>query len=151
MNLLKAAAVGVLAAIVMFVLMIFTIRQGLAPFNVTPSAAMLTKLGINVGPLALLVHFGYGAFWSMVLVYWFQDRTNIAKGIYLAVGLWLFMMLVYSPIIGWGPFGFGQASRLPAGDPLYLQSGPKYLIATFVLHLIYGTIIGWLDPLWIKT
>ena len=133
----------------MFFLMIFAIRLGIAPFNGPPSAAMLTKMSINVGPLALLVHLAYGAFWSIALVYWFEERTSAVKGIYLAFGLWLIMMIFYSPIIGWGLFGFGNAGALPRSSALYLQPGPKYLVATLVLHLIYGWIIGWLNPVWI--
>lgn len=151
MKWVKAAVVGILGALVMFILIAFAIQRGIAPFNIPPSAAMLTKLGINVGPLALLVHFGYGAFWSMVLVYVFQERTNVWNGMGLAGALWLIMMIVYSPIIGWGFFGFGGAgATLPSDDPLYLAPGPKYLVATLVLHLIYGAIIGWLNPLWIQ-
>ncbi len=60
------------------------------------------------------------------------------------------MMLVYSPIIGWGVFGFGGVGlRLPADDPLYLGSSVNYLGITLGLHLIYGTIIGTLNPAWI--
>lgn len=151
MKWIKAAVVGIVAALVMFIFIFGAIQSGMAPFNIPPSAAMLTKLAMNVGPLALLVHFGYGAFWSIVLVYWFQVTTSAAKGIYLALGLWLLMMIVYSPIIGWGFFGFGGAgATLPPDDPLYLAPGPQYLVATLVLHLIYGAIIGWLNPLWIR-
>lgn len=61
------------------------------------------------------------------------------------------MMIVYSPIVGWGFFGFGGVgSTLPPDDPLYLAPGPQYLVATLVLHLIYGAIIGWLNPLWLR-
>lgn len=151
MKWLKAAVVGIGAALAMYILMVLAIKSGAAPFNVPPSAAMLTRLGINVGPLALLLHFAYGAFWSMALVYWFEQRTGITNGIYVALGLWFIMMIIYSPIIGWGFFGFGgSGSVLPSNDPLYLAPGPKYLVATLVLHLVYGAIIGWLNPLWIK-
>jgi hypothetical protein len=150
MKWIKATAVGLIAALVMFFLMISAIRLGISPFNVPPSAAMLTRIGINVGLLALFVHLGYGVFWSIALVYWFQEDTSIAKGIYVALGLWLIMMIVYSPIIGWGLFGFGNAGELSRSNALYLEPGPKYLVATLVLHLIYGWIIGWLNPLWIN-
>jgi hypothetical protein len=61
------------------------------------------------------------------------------------------MMVVYSPLIGWGLFGFGGAGhQLAPSDPLYLGSPVKYVMATLVLHLIYGSIIGWLNPAWIR-
>lgn len=151
MRWIKSATVGALGSLIMFLIMIWAIQvSGIAPFNMPPSAAFLEVLGLNVGPLALLTHFGYGAFWSMVLVYLFGTDTSTGKGIGLALGLWLFMMVVYSPIIGWGLFGFGDAGQLPADHPLYLEPGPKYLVATLVLHLVYGTVIGWLNPRWIE-
>jgi len=42
--------------------------------------------------------------------------ANIAKGLGLAGVLWLIMMLVYSPIIGWGVFGFGGPGHALASD-----------------------------------
>jgi len=53
----------------MFLLMMLGIHgTGTAPFNLPPSAAFLGQFGLNMGPLPLLVHFGYGATWSLVLV-----------------------------------------------------------------------------------
>jgi len=151
MKWLKSAAVGAVGSLVMFAAMMVGINvTGIAPFNVPPSAAFLEQLGLNVGPLALLVHFGYGAFWSMVLVAWAGRDTSVGKGLTLAGGLWLFMMVVYSPIIGWGFFGFGDASSLAADAPLYLEPGPKYAVMTLLLHVVFGLIIGWLNPAWLS-
>lgn len=148
---LKAASVGIGGSLVMFILMVIGIKvTGIAPFDIPPSAAFLEKLGLHVGPLPLIVHFGYGAFWSMVFYALFQDEMSFYWGIMLALGLWLFMMIVYSPIIGWGFFGFGGADYAESSK-LYLEPGPKYLIATLVLHLIYGSILGFFNPLWIDT
>jgi len=149
MKWLKSAVVGALGSLVMFLLMMFGIHgAGIAPFNLPPSAAFLETLGLNMGPLPLLAHFGYGATWSLVLVGLFGADTNVKRGMYLAIGLWLFMMLVYSPIIGWGVFGFGSSHE--AGSMLHLGSPIKYIVATLVLHLIYGGIIGGLNPAWIQ-
>ena len=149
MKWIKSAVIGALGSLVMFLLMMFAIHgAGIAPFNLPPSAAFLEKLGLNVGPLPLLVHFGYGATWSVLLVALYGADTNVRRGAYLATALWLFMMIVYSPIIGWGVFGFG-ASYEP-GNVLHLGSPIKYIVATLVLHLIYGSIIGGLNPAWIQ-
>lgn len=151
MKWIKAAIVGALGALIMFVLMMLGINNGFAPFNVPPSAAFLTRLGLNIGPLALIGHFVYGMFWSIVLVVAFGRSTNWLKGIGLALALWLFMMLVYSPIIGWGVFGFGgPGHQLAPDNPLFLGAPIKYVVATLVLHLIYGGTIGWLNPVWIN-
>jgi len=152
MKWIKAAAVGALGSLVMFGLITFGIHgAGVAPFNLPPSAAALEIFGLNVGPLPLLVHFGYGATWSMGLIALYGSETDVGAGLTLSVGLWLFMMLVYSPVIGWGVFGFGGAGHaLPPDDPLYLGSPVKYLGATLVLHLIYGAVIGIVNPAWIE-
>ncbi|NGP89099.1 hypothetical protein [Fodinibius halophilus] len=144
MKWIKSAFSGLAGSFVMFIIMMVGIHAtGFAPFNTPPSAAFLHQLGLNIGPLPLIVHFGYGAFWSVVLYYFFKESVSIKEGIYLALALWGVMMLILSPIIGWGFFGFGGADELAADAPLYLESGPKYLIMTLILHLIYGAIIGW--------
>lgn len=153
MKWIKAAAIGALGSLVMFALIMLGIHGvGVAPFNLPPSAAFLEMLGLNVGPLPLLVHFGYGATWAMVLVALYGPDAGVTNGIGLAVVLWLVMMVVYSPLIGWGVFGFGGAGhQLAPSAPLYLGSPVKYVVATLVLHLIYGSIIGGLTPAWIAS
>ncbi|MDE2291602.1 MAG: hypothetical protein KGL53_05920 [Elusimicrobia bacterium] len=147
MRMFKAALAGAAGSLLMFLLMMVGIKGlHVAPFNVPPSAAFLIKLGITAKPLALLVHFGYGMFWSAVLVAIFGERTDIPKALGLAGSLWLFMMIVYSPLIGWGVFGVGGAGHLlPPGSPLHLGPAPKYIVATLLLHVVYGLTIGWLD------
>ena len=112
----KATVSGLTASLAMFIVMFIGIHvTGIAPFNVPPSAAFLETLGLNVGPVPLLVHFGYGAFWSVVLVGIVGSSANLKNGIGLAVGLWLVMMLALSPLIGWGVFG--QSPSVPTGRP----------------------------------
>jgi len=151
MKWVKAALIGALGSLIMFILMMIGIHgTGIAPFNQPPSAAFLQVLGLKVGPLPLVLHFLYGMFWSIILVALFQEKANVVKGIGLALVLWLIMMVVYSPILGWGFFGIGGSGhQLDVSDPLYIGSGVKYIVATLVLHLIYGGIIGWLNPVWI--
>lgn len=146
----KAALVGALGSAVMFVIIVAGIASDLAPFNLAPSSAFLERFGLNVEPLPLIVHFGYGILWSLILVASFEEKTTLAKGILMALTLWLIMMVVYSPMMGWGVFGFGAGAQLPSDHPMYLDYGLKYLFATFMLHLIYGFIIGWLNPIWIR-
>jgi len=150
MKWIKAAGIGLLGSLIMFLLMMLGIHgAGIAPFNTPPSAAFLMKLGLPAQPLGLIVHFGYGAFWSVLLVSLFENDLSIKKGLGIALAAWLIMMIIYSPIIGWGLFGFGDAHVLSATDPLYLEAGPKYLISTLILHLVFGAIIGWGDSRWV--
>lgn len=148
----KAGTAGFLAALVMFAFIYVGINvTGIAPFQVPPSAAFIVKvLGIapaTAKPLGLVVHFGYGIFWSIVLLALFWDHTTVGKGIGLSIFLWLLMMLALSPVIGWGFFGFGGSGV--EREVLQLGSGAKYVLITLVLHLIYGAIIGWVNSRWV--
>lgn len=147
-NYVKAGLVGLLGSLIMFIIMQITLAAGMAPFNVPPSAAFLISIGVPAKPLALIGHFLYGALWSIVLVAIYKEYVSFGKGILLSLILWLIMMVIVSPIIGWGLFGFGDASELAKDARLYLAPGPKYLVATLVLHLIFGAVLGWLNPAW---
>jgi hypothetical protein len=150
MKWIKAVTVGLIGSLFMFVLIMLGINAGVAPFNTPPSGAFLAKLGIaKGGPLPLLAHFGYGALGSVVLVAFAGRRTNASRGLLLAGALWLFMMLVYSPIIGWGVFGIGGPGHaLPADHALHLGVPVKYVASTAVLHLVYGAVVGWGNARW---
>jgi hypothetical protein len=75
----------------------------------------------------------------------------ILRGVGLALVLWLILMLIYSPVIGWGIFGFGGPNHeLPSQAPLYIRAAGPYVAGTLLLHAIYGLILGWLDSRWIN-
>lgn len=144
------ALTGLLASMVMFVFIYVGINAtGLAPFNVPPSNAFLYNLGVEESGFALLLHFCYGTFWAYVLVYTFDDDLSILKAEILAIVLWLFMMFLYSPLIGWGIFGFGYANNLPETHPLYLGDTLSYILITLFVHLVYGWVLGYLSSRWL--
>jgi len=150
MNLLKAIVSGLLAGLIMFLVIMMGTNQGMAPFNVPPSAAFLVSLGIPPKPLAPILHFAYAAAGSVILILIFGRQTSIPKGIGLGVVLWLIFMVIYSPIIGWGVFGANApTSDLPSDAPLYLASSGKFVMITLILHVVYGIVVGWLDRHWI--
>lgn len=147
----KAGAVGALGSLIILVVMFVGIEvSGFAPFNMPPSAAFLKALGIPTEPLAVIAHFVYGIAWAVILYALFEARTNILRGLGVAVIVqWvLLMQLVYSPIIGWGVFGATAGSLSPEA-PLALTSQTKYIVLTLVLHVVYGGLNGWLIPLWV--
>jgi len=145
------ALAGFFASLAMFLFIYLGIEiTAMAPFTVPPSAAFLYNLGIEGKAYALLLHFSYGVFWSYVFVYTFEEDASITKAVLLSVILWIFMMMVYSPLIGWGIFGFGYAHHLAIDHPLYLANGPFYLLFTLALHLIYGTSLGFLHNRWLR-
>jgi len=151
MKWIKAIIVGALASPVMFILLMLGIHVlGIAPFNQPPSAAFVQTLGLPTQPLAPIVHFAYGIFWSVVLVAVMRHQTSVLSGLILSVLLWLIFMGVYAPIIGWGVFGIGGPGHdLPADDPMWVGSPVKLIVIGLLAHLIYGALIGWLNRVWI--
>jgi len=104
-------------------------------------------MSLNISPLPLLVHFGYGAFWSAILIGLAKSNTNIKKRVMLSIFLRLIMMVIYSPIMGWGFFGFRSVEAAPTAN-MYLENGPKYMRSTLIRHLLYGISVGWLNRVW---
>ncbi|HKJ71723.1 MAG TPA: hypothetical protein VKA55_08245 [Gammaproteobacteria bacterium] len=151
MHWVKAAAVGFLGSLIIFLVMILGVKvTGFAPFNLPPSAAFLEALGLNIGPLAIIGHFAYGIVWAWILLALFGRGVNVANGLGVAGVQWLLLMLVYAPIIGWGFFGIGgPAHALAPDEALHLGNPVKFLVLTLVLHAVYGGLNGWLIPRWI--
>ena len=79
--------------------------------------------------LAVASHFGYGGLWGAVLAILARPVT-IWKGIGLGIFLWFIMQIVVLPLLGWGFFGVAVT--------------PLIAVATLILHLVYGAVLGWL-------
>lgn len=148
MKYVKALIVGYAASFMMFLVLAPLIMFDIAPFNLPPGSAFLSLFNYQYQPYPIIMHFVYGMFWSVVFVALLRKRASLWTGMAFGIGLWLLLMVVYSPIIGWGFFGYGDAYLLSPTDPLYLREGSSYLFITLGIHLVYGAIIGWLNPFW---
>ena len=126
---------GVLATVGMSIPMIIGSVAGVAPMpEPIPKAIVTTILGKELPvPLMMLLaagsHLAYGGIWAALLTQ-VTDHVTIWKGLGLGIFLWLLMQVVVLPLIGWGLFGASIT--------------PKIAVATLVLHLIYGALVGWL-------
>ncbi|MEX0890435.1 MAG: hypothetical protein WDZ33_02755 [Balneolaceae bacterium] len=142
---------GFLASLAMFVIVFTGIQiTGLAPFNIPPSAAFLYNLGIQDSLYPVILHFCYGILWAYVFVHAYEEDVSVKRAVQLALVLWLFMMVVYSPLIGWGLLGMGYAPLLLPDHPLHLSSNISYVLFTFLLHMVYGLMLGWLTVRMVK-
>jgi len=145
MKWIKTILIGIAATFAMDILMnALMMFADLTPTNIHPAGAFLYNLGLEVETLSILLHYSYGTLWALVFVYAFEQHFSVSKAILFAIVLWLFMMLVYSPVIGWGFFGIGNAQLLESSHPLYLFSTLDYLIMTLSVHLSYGITLGFL-------
>lgn len=120
--------VSILTAIVMLVLT----KVGVSPFPKPPSLAFAeTVLGRTLPlPVGLLFHAAYVTFWSIVFVQIFPKRS-FWPAMALAGGLWIGILVIFFPILGWGVAG--------------LHVSPKLIPASFVPHLLFGLFLWALE------
>jgi|SRR5690625_945211 len=125
---------GLLGTFFMSIIMLIGMGSGMSPIpEPIPAAIAKELLGNTPKPVimsfAIFTHFGYGAFWGAALFNWVKANGNMWHGLGWGVMLWLIMELIVLPLLGWGVFGTAVT--------------PKIAVATLVLHLIYGAILGW--------
>lgn len=121
-------AIAVITAIVMLVLT----SAGVSPFPKPPSLAFAETLLHRSLPLpvGLLFHAAYVTFWSVIFVRYFP-RRNLMAALALAGALWLAILVVFFPVVGWGLAG--------------LNVSPKLIPGSFVPHLLFGLLLWGLD------
>lgn len=114
--------------------MVIGMATGVAPMpEPIPRALVIVVFGAGLSPPLLMLlaagsHLAYGGVWGGVLARLTSPAT-VWKGLGLGVFLWLVMQVAVLPVLGWGLFGTAIT--------------PKIAVATLVLHLIYGGVLGW--------
>ena len=124
-----------LGATVLMTLVMFTgMKTGVSPIP-EPIPVALAKLvfGALSKPvlmiIALLLHFIYGSVNGAIAAGIFKSRATFWHGIGWGILLWIIMQLIVLPILGWGIFGTAVTFKIA--------------FATLILHLVYGSILGW--------
>lgn len=125
---------GLLATLGMTLVMIAGTGLQLSPMP-EPIPIALARRAFGALPmpalvsLGMLAHFLYGGLAGSILARLLKEQVNLWWGLGWGILLWLGMELVFLPLLGWGLFGSAIT--------------PKIAMATLVLHLIYGGILGW--------
>ncbi|MSU91257.1 hypothetical protein GE300_16875 [Rhodobacteraceae bacterium 2CG4] len=125
---LRAFGIGIAVSILTAAIMLAAIAAGMSPFPKPPSLAFAeTILGRSLPlPVGLLFHTAYVTFWSMVFVGFFP-RRDLKTAIYLAGVLWIILLVVFFPLVGWGFAG--------------LSVSPQLIPASLVPHLAFGILL----------
>lgn len=136
MNTRNGLIAGLVATIVLSVLMIAKAAAGLMP-NVN-AIRMLTHMGAMyvhtpaVPIMGWIAHFAIGTvLWGLIFAATYRawpGSAAVVKGIEFSIIAWLAMMLIVMPMAGAGLFGMRLGMPAP--------------IATLVLHIIYGAVLG---------
>ena len=124
--------IGLMVGILTAAIMLAATAAGLSPFPKPPSLAFAeTVLGRSVPlPIGLLFHLAYVTFWCLVYVRFFP-RRGLGPALGLGFALWLVILVVFFPVVGWGVAG--------------LAVSPKLIVASFVPHLVFALLLWALD------
>ncbi len=127
-----AIAIGLGVSAITALLMVTLFKSGISPLPKPLGLAFAeTLLGQELPlPVGLLFHTAYVTFWSVVYIRFFPLR-NVKTVMILAASLWLGVLVLFYPIVGWGVAG--------------LSVSPKLIIASFVPHLLFGVSLWALE------
>ncbi|MBI3127788.1 MAG: hypothetical protein HYZ11_09310 [Candidatus Tectomicrobia bacterium] len=125
----KALAVGVLVSLILSAVMVPAFALGLAPMPKQPSLAFAeTLLGRPLPlPVGLLFHVAYLTFWTLAFVVLFRDNLSFWNALALSLFLWVVILVVFFPFMGWGFLGLGVS--------------PKLIPASLVPHVLYAVVL----------
>lgn len=128
----RAIGIGLGVAVITAAVMGVLLKMGVSPFPKPPSLAFAEAiLGRNLPlPVGLAFHAVYVTFWSVVFVRFFP-RRNLWTALGLALALWLVILAVFFPLVGWGFAG--------------LHISPKLIPASLLPHLLFGFLLWGLD------
>jgi len=129
-DMFKAIGVGIVTAILLSAVMVPMAKFGISPFPKPPSLAFAeTVLGRSLPlPVGLLFHIAYVTFWSVAYVVLFRDNLRLSRAMILALFLWVIVLVVFFPLIGWGVLGLGIS--------------PKLIVAALIPHVLFGLFLG---------
>jgi len=131
-ELIKAGGVGILTALLLTGVMVPAMKLGFSPMPKPLGLAFAeTVLGQTLPlPAGLLFHIAYVTFWSIAYVSLWRDDMSLAKALALSGLLWIAVLLLFFPIVGWGFLGLAISPKLTVGSLV-----PHILFALFLWGL----------------
>ena len=128
-ELAKAGGVGIVTALLLTAVMVPAMKFGLSPMSKALGLAFdETVLGRALPlPIGLLFHTAYVASWSILFVGLCRDDLNLTKAFLLGAVLWIAVLVVFFPLVGWGFLG--------------LAISPKLIVASFVPHVLFAVFL----------
>lgn len=123
---LKSIGVGIGVSALTAAFMVATLRAGVSPLPKSLGLAFAeTVFGRSLPlPVGLLFHALWVTTFSVLYVVFFRDALTFMRALGLGAALWLFVLIFFFPVVGWGLFG--------------LAVGPKLIIGAAIPHLIFA-------------
>jgi hypothetical protein len=126
---LRAIAVGLGVSILTAAFIVATMKAGVSPL---PKALGLAFAETVLGrplllPVGLLFHTVWVTAFCVIYIGLFRDALTFLRALWLGIALWIFVLVFFFPIVGWGFFG--------------LAVGPKMIIGAALPHLLFAIIL----------
>lgn len=123
----KAAGIGMLTAILLSAVMVPAARLGVSPMPQPLGLAFAETILRSSLPLpvGLLFHVLYVTFWAIIFIRFL--RNSFLSALLLGLALWVVVLLVFFPFVGWGLLG--------------LQIGPQLIIGSLIPHLLFALLL----------
>lgn len=114
---LRGIAAGLLTGILAAVVMIALKKNGLSPVPMPLGLAFADTLFHRHLPLpvGIVFHLAYVTFWGTVFALFAHPRLTLARVAALSAALYLFALVVFVPVVGWGFFGAAVGPRVAGG------------------------------------
>lgn len=124
----KAIGIGIVAAVLLSIIAVTGMRTGMSPMPQPLGLAFAqTLLGPVPLPVGLAFHVVYVTFWTVVYVVLFRESLTFLNALGLGLFLWVLVLVIFFPIVGWGFLG--------------LNEGPQLIVASLVPHLLFALFI----------
>src|SRR5215467_7319766 len=126
----RGIVAGFVATVVLSAMMVMKQSMGIMP-ELNPIAMIAEMAGARSPLVGWIGHFVIGSvFWGagFAIVSPYLPGPYWLRGSIFAAGAWLMMMIVVLPMAGAGLFGLGLGMMTP--------------VATFVLHIVFGLVLG---------
>lgn len=125
----RAIGVGIGVAILTAAIMVAGLKSGVSPLPKPLGLAFAeTILGRPLPlPVGLLFHTVWVTAFSVIYVGLFRDALTFLRALGLAAALWVFVLVFFFPVVGWGFLG--------------LAVTPKLIVASAVPHLLFAIFL----------
>jgi hypothetical protein len=129
---IAAIGVGLGVSILTAAFMVATMKAGVSPLPKSLGLAFAeTVLDRSLPlPIGLLFHIVWVTAFSVLFVGLFRDALTFLRALWVAIALWIFVLLVFFPVVGWGLFGLAISPKLIVGSAI-----PHLLFAIFLWGL----------------
>jgi hypothetical protein len=131
-DLARAIGVDVAVSVLTAAFMAATMRVGVSPLP-KPLGLAFAKAILRRHvplPIGLLFHTIWVTAFSVAYVGLFRDELTFGRALCLAAGLWILVLALFFPIVGWGFFGLAVSPKLIVGSAV-----PHLLFASFLWGL----------------